>query len=296
MSEIQLRLHACSVSRSLRDGLLQMQADGRVLSVFRRACVISYGHDAVLALVAPELGNGPHHAVMERAYSEWLDLQPGTLARLHGKRIQLGRLEVSLDDAEIWEPCLAWEHLRANAGTLVGRLESLLDQLDDRISGDSLLGLFRDPWRSESLRASVVHARALSAAEALWAGWRGDEAQLNAGAAGLAGLGGGLTPAGDDFALGAMLCAWLVHPTPARYCETVLAACLPRTTVLSRAFLRSAAMGEFSAPWHRLLEELDGGSGEQLNLAAREVLSYGHTSGADALAGFLWLGLRQLDS
>jgi hypothetical protein len=66
--------------------------------------------------------------------------------------------------------------------------------------------------------------------------------------------------------------------------------------MLSKAFLRSAAAGECSAPWHRLLEALEGGSAEQLYVAMREVLSYGHSSGADALAGFLWMGLRHLEN
>ena len=66
--------------------------------------------------------------------------------------------------------------------------------------------------------------------------------------------------------------------------------------MLSNAFLRSAAAGECSAPWHRLLEALQGGAAEQLDVAMREVLSYGHSSGADALAGFLWMGLRHLEN
>jgi hypothetical protein len=41
-----------------------------------------------------------------------------------------------------------------------------------------------------------------------------------------------------------------------------------------------------------LLKALEGGSDEELVAAASAVLAYGHTSGADALAGFLWMGLR----
>ena len=123
---------------------------------------------------------------------------------------------------------------------------------------------------------------------------RGDEERLRTGAARLAGLGEGLTPAGDDFLSGVMLCAWLAHPDPAQYCRMILDACSPRTTVLSWAFLRSAAVGECSAPWHRLLNTMPDGSVDQLGHAAREILSVGHTSGADALAGFLWIGLRIL--
>jgi hypothetical protein len=293
MRDVHVR--ACAISRSVRGALPKKPAAGRVLAVFRRACIIQCGHDMLVALVAPELGNGPLNVVMERVPGEWLVLQPGMPAQLQGDCMQIGRLEVSLESAETWEPCPDWERLRANAGQLLGRLEQLLARARSQSPGDTLLVLFQGPSQAELSSATVMHARARRAAEAMWAGWGGDEAQLSAGTAQLAGLGSGLTPAGDDFVLGAMLCAWLAHSTPGRYCETVLEACSPRTTMLSNAFLRSAAAGECSAAWHRLLEALEGGSAEQLDVATREVLSYGHSSGADALAGFLWMGLRNLE-
>jgi hypothetical protein len=296
MSEIHVRIRACSISRSVRDALPKMPAVGRVLSIFRRACVIQYGHDMLVALVAPELGNGPLNVVLARSPSAWLDLQPGMPVQLHGGRLQLGGLKVSLEGAETWEPRPDWKRLRACSETLLGRLEQLLVWACSQTPGDTLLALFQDPSSVEPSGASVLHARARRAAEAMWAGWSGDEARLSSGTAQLAGLGSGLTPAGDDFVLGAMLCAWLAHPTPGRYCETVLEACVPRTTMLSKAFLRTAAAGECGALWHRLLEALEGGSAEQLDVATREVLSYGHSSGADALAGFLWMGLRHLEN
>jgi hypothetical protein len=43
------------------------------------------------------------------------------------------------------------------------------------------------------------------------------------------------------------------------------------------------------------LEALERGSDDQLTAAAAAVLSYGHTSGADALAGFLWMARRVLE-
>jgi hypothetical protein len=292
----EIHIHASAISRPVRDALLRMPAAGRVIAVFRRVCIVQYDRDSLLALVAPDLENGPLNVVMERVPSEWSVLQPGMPAQLQGDCIQIDRLEVSLESAGTWEPCPDWERFRASAGQLLGRLDQLLDRFSHRISDDTLLALFEDPSQAERSSASVMHARARRAAEAMWAGWGGDEAQLRAGTARLAGLGSGLTPAGDDFVVGAMLCAWIGHPKPGRYCQTVLEACSSRTTLLSNAFLRSTAAGECSAPWHRLLEALEGGLAEQLDVATREVLSYGHSSGADALAGFLWMGLRYLEN
>ena len=125
-------------------------------------------------------------------------------------------------------------------------------------------------------------------ARALAAGWDGDHLQLIQGAAGLAGLGGGLTPAGDDFLIGLMLWAWLAHPDPASFCRALSQAAIPRTTTLSAAFLRAAARGECSAAWHALLAALGEGGEAEIAAAAQDVMRPGATSGAGSLAGFLW--------
>jgi len=285
-------LQARSVSRSLRARLLSLPTKGRVLASFRRAWIIEWDGADLLAIVAPQVGNGPLNAVMVQIPDAWPALQPGEPVQVQGSAIQLGEWEVDLGGAETWEPCPEWNRLRAERWGVLGRLGRLIEWVGEHTALDSLLGLCCDWGRPRASDEGTIHARARQAAEAMWAGWLGDEVELRAGAARLAGLGSGLTPAGDDFALGTMLCAWLAHPDPARYSETIAEVSWPRTTMLSRAFLQAAAAGEFGAPWHRLLGALRGGSDEQVEDATREVLAFGHSSGADALAGFLWMGLR----
>ncbi|MGD8515406.1 MAG: DUF2877 domain-containing protein [Anaerolineae bacterium] len=135
----------------------------------------------------------------------------------------------------------------------------------------------------------TARAVARQAAVALKQGWAGEESLLPAAAARLAGLGGGLTPAGDDFLVGAMLWGWLARPHPQRFCTVLAETAVPRTTVLSAAFLQAAARGECSHVWHRLLQVLAAGQHLQLAAAVTGILAHGQTSGADALAGFLWL-------
>jgi hypothetical protein len=120
-------------------------------------------------------------------------------------------------------------------------------------------------------------------------GWAGEESLLPAAVAQLAGLGSGLTPAGDDFLVGAMLWGWLAHPQPQRFCAALAEPAVSRTTVLSAAFLQAAARGECSDVWHRLLQVLAAGQERRLVAAVTAILAHGQTSGADALAGFLWL-------
>jgi hypothetical protein len=115
----------------------------------------------------------------------------------------------------------------------------------------------------------------------------GDVSLCRSTARQLAGLGGGLTPAGDDFLVGAMHAAWLTRPPreAALLSEVIASAATPLTTRLSAAWLRAAARGEAAAPWHTLFEALAACDERALLAAARRILSIGHTSGADALAG-----------
>jgi len=63
----------------------------------------------------------------------------------------------------------------------------------------------------------------------------------------------------------------------------------PRTTTLSAAFLQAAAQGECSQSWHILLTTLSTGTATEIEEAVQQVLTHGATSGADTLAGFLYL-------
>lgn len=286
------RLRAHSISKSLRARLPGVPASGSVLAAFRRVCIVQYGQDDLLALVAPNVGNGPLNAVVGHIPEAWSVLRPGMPAQVQGSVIQLGGWEVDLDGAETWDPRPNWDRLRLSSGVVLGRLGWLLNWAVEHASRDSLLALCDDWGRPGVLLEGMIQARAQGAAEAMWEGWQGDDSELRAGAACFAGLGSGLTPAGDDFVLGTMLCAWLTHPNPNWYCDTVAEVSSPKTTMLSRVFLQVAAAGEFGAPWHCLLDALQDGSDEQVEAATRQVLAFGHSSGADALAGFLFVGRR----
>ena len=118
----------------------------------------------------------------------------------------------------------------------------------------------------------------------------------------LAGLGVGLTPAGDDFILGAVLASWLIHPQEVAgvLAQEITDIAAPLTTSLSAAWLRSAGRGEAGILWHAFFEALNSagrtespvGIGspayiKRIREAMDNILSIGETSGADALAGFI---------
>jgi hypothetical protein len=306
-SRYRTTLRAESVSRSVRETLDSTSFPGRVAAVYDRACTLAFPDGSLVSLVSPEIGDGPLNIVV--ALRTLAALQPGQEVRLEDQWLGIGELAVSLERAMIWEPCPDWERLRKSCETIMGHLAHLESLALHLAPNDSLLVLVEtDPGRGRPASASCrpadsfhlapgratvdesLHSVTLEAALSLRAGLKGDRAQLQAGVEQLAGLGGGLTPAGDDFLAGIMLWTWLARPDPRSWCRAMLEAATSRTTTLSAAFLRTAAAGECPASWHRLLVVLESGETQHLAAAVEGVLSYGHTSGADMLAGFLWPG------
>ena len=112
-----------------------------------------------------------------------------------------------------------------------------------------------------------------------------DRGDLDGAVDALAGLGPGLTPAGDD-ALAGILLVLGAHDRAA----AVAAADRARTNDIARAFLAWAARGQSIEPVHRLLVAGDAGSA---SAALADLLRFGHSSGADLAFG-LRLGLRAL--
>ncbi|MBI4769095.1 MAG: DUF2877 domain-containing protein [Chloroflexi bacterium] len=250
-------LTALSITPAARDWLARTTA-ARVLSAFDRTCNLIAGDGAVLALSTPDAGRTPFSLTVAPAGpAPFRHLTAGAPVRVGDGTLALDGLRVcvAVAPARPWDPVPDWESVR----------------------------------------------RALVGAEALARGLRSGAGEaLREGARLLAGVGGGLTPAGDDFIVGAMLAAWagLAGPGAESRCPAIVEAAAPLTTALSAAFLRAAARGECSEQWHTLFESLAVGQIGDWRLEIGDwtpcveiggVLAVGHTSGADALAGLLWV-------
>jgi len=282
-------LTARSISRPIYDMLRQGPFAARVLAAFDHACDLVTPDGDVIAVVAPQIGDGPLNIVLDGKPGDFALLQPGTAARLREANLQIGDIQVILAGATVWEPGPDWNVLRARRTSIERNLHAL-SSVGVRLAAPASW-LAHEANVGHTLRgiAPHVHHVIQEAIEALRAGWRGDLAQLRQGTIQLTGLGSGLTPAGDDFLVGVMLWAWLAHPTPRSFCRVIVEAAAPRTTTLSAAFLRAAARGECDAAWHQLLAVLGTASDGELTPAIQGVLAHGATSGADTLAGFLWM-------
>jgi hypothetical protein len=285
-------VRALSLSQTVWARFKESASAGRVMAAFERARILGPGRGDPISLVLPQIGDGPLNIVVPAAPGIFDKFQPGTAWTLADQYLRIGSIHVDLASARVWEPSPAWDRLRARRSEVEARLGELLALAERAAPSGSLLAVLAresaDPFDA-SVRRSVIQA-----GDALLAAWSGAKAQARSAAGRLAGLGRGLTPAGDDFLAGVMLWAWLAHPVPEEFCETLCRAATPRTTALSAAFLRASSRGECSAAWHTLLDHLAAPRGRLLLPGTvTEVLAHGQTSGADTLAGFLWLARSQ---
>ena len=76
-------------------------------------------------------------------------------------------------------------------------------------------------------------------------------------------------------------------PPPLGRVEPIAGGATPHTTKVSAAYLRAAARGAAGQAWHRLVDALADANEGNLETSLRHISKTGHTSGADALAGFV---------
>jgi hypothetical protein len=259
-----LQIKALSLTQSVNDWLANSRHP-RILHIFDDACNLINEHQAVISIVISQIGNGPFNLVVEKnvLFSEQLNKE--SQASIPGTQLTVGDLTIYTENAKLWNPHPDWEMLHGKRDEIAGQFVSLYIPVVPPEIPDDLLS---------ALAASIVSADIPSAVEA---------------AKHLAGLGVGLTPAGDDILMGAMYAAWLIlpRPTASMLADEMGETASPLTTSLSSAWLRSAGKGEAGISWHELFGALLAGDEAKTRLQIEAILAVGETSGADALAGFL---------
>ncbi len=264
-----------SVSRPVVELLQRTSLSLRVVSVHRHVCNLRASNlctdqQHFLALVPPQLGNGPFHMVVPPLLPSRFAVGDQLVGRADALCWADGYL--SLSHASIWEPHVVWSPIDS----------ATAEQLRRIAARSSRGSIFTDD------APSPAQARAQRGAAQISAGLFTNNVDAMAdGARRLAGLGPGLTPAGDDFLLGVMVGVWMSHGTwkAERLCAQIAEVAAPRTTSLSTAWLQHAARGELSEPWHRLWRVLGARDEKALKTAVAEIAAVGASSGRDALAG-----------
>lgn len=292
-----MKLRAASWTPCAR-AWLSGSSEFRILHLFQDVCNLANGRDQILSLIAA--------GVDRTAFSIRLDPSPELIdaggfagllnvnAKVVSSRtsLRVGELKVSIVDPEVWDPVPDWRAIR-RLGCFSREVRSLLSAILVRDAPPGGLAALANAY-SMAEPQSGVEGDALQAArrsaDRLASGLRvADSAAIEVGAAELSGLGGGLTPSGDDFLVGCLHALWSALPEEgARELGRPLAdAAIARTTALSGAWIEAAARGEAAEHWHAVFNSLIASDRPGFRSAAARLLRVGHSSGADALAGFL---------
>lgn len=207
-------------------------------------------------------------------------------------RLQVGTLKIDTRFAQHWDPQPPWSSLRERNGLFQDALQIVMEVLAQFTPPESLAGLVVHLPGTRSPIEEKILALASEPVNQLIKGLRTDDVNLCVqGANGLAGLGVGYTPDGDDWILGSLLAAWISkpHQEAKRLSAAIAETAMPLTTPISAAWIHAASRGECAEPWHDFFDCLSEGSENKIRKAGKQLILLGHTSGSSAMAGFLAL-------
>lgn len=268
-------IHARSLTLYVKSWLAASQY-ARVLHAFDDACNLINEDGEVLSIVTQKIGNGPFNLVLDEEvlFSGYLNAESKIV--IQSNQLIVEYFNINIDKAELWSPLPHWEILHGKRNNILNQIISLSkwNSFIKQEIASSQSALLAMTLSTQSLLPAIVNVDIPKGIDS---------------AKQLAGLGQGLTPSGDDFILGAILAAWIIHPhnTAGVLAEEITNAAAPLTTSLSEAWLRSAGRGEAGILWHNFFNALIADDPMAIQLHITQLLSVGHTSGADAFAGFM---------
>jgi hypothetical protein len=260
---------ALRIAGQLRQTLRARPFSGHVAGRFERACNLVDDAGRVITLATPAIGNGPFFIVLNADANLFETLRPRQPARIDTEQIALGDWRIPLYAARVWDarlPDREW------APRLSPRIAAIVRPYTEWPRLDSDTPVARNMARRLAQGAHTLIEAVKRRASLIEAAWS------------LAGLGHGLTPAGDDFLLGMMAALWLLGERETL--PAIAQAAAARTTTLSAAFLTAAAQGQFIEAWHGLARALHRQDDVGGQAALRRIAAFGGSSGRDALSGF----------
>lgn len=300
-------LLALDYSRPIQPLFAQAPRAGSIHSVFHRAVNIALD-DTMLSLLSSELPRMPNSARLLPVVAEELlhGLRPGLQVWIGSASLRIPARDFSLHLPQTppWEPRPEIADYRWSRETVIHHIRLLAHHLAAPPRRGGLAPLIGPLLLGQPAPETPLSRMALPALRMLaLASWQRDSAGVAEATCGLAGLGPGLTPSGDDALAGFAAVMTLLSPylsadaaARARIATTIARVAQPRTTALSAVLLAHAARGEVAEHLGKLLLALTlpVEAAEVLLHAANHVLSFGANSGGDTLLGML-LGLRALE-
>jgi hypothetical protein len=278
-------LHAVEVGELTLHALRQC-ARGVVIAKFEHSLYARFDAGAFVCIGTHSIGAGPLNVLL--APCDWRDVRGVSLAQnveADDGALALGEHRIRLNAAARWHPGRApvrhelfCARLRALTALAERRVPTVgLSRLAfSTVGGDAdpVLGLARPAWEALErwLADPFTHTEAAHAPGPAMAT--------------LIGLGPGLTPSGDDVFCGVLIALRLLgfdHAADALW-SWLLANLDERTSALSAAHLRAAAMGQGHSALHAVLE-CNADDESALDATLCRLGQIGHCSGWDALAG-----------
>ena len=293
----RVRLRATEMGALARGMLTAETCRGEVHAALTDAIYLATRAGELLWLSGNQ--SSPHRRYVHVA-QPLLDIEPGTPFLVHEGVLEVGGLQIDLTRAQMWSPSrvgrgvgLAPKELHARLGILL----RVVRDSPDWTAGSGLLHLVaRPPLDGAADIAGAPFLQAMSAAvdRVRVACRRGALSDVLEAGLGLAGLGPGFTPAGDDYLGGLLFTLHHLCCAPfgsARWDERLvddfLAKVRPHTGWVSHTILCDLARGHGPGPLHDLIQRLLSASRPAVADSAGSLCQIGHSSGRDLLAGAL---------
>jgi len=293
-------IQARSISTRLSTILSGNDQKLKVVSSYDHACNLQNSTGALIALVTPPYGNGPFHIVIPAVGLSTVNIKVNTnpYISLHTDKLTGEDFTILLTPAQYWNPLLPpLTHFAASTFTYLLNLYRASDVSSIAIGVDSAVSKSLTAGQSGALAQTSYAMRVQQGIRALRTGLTTEnKSLLEEGVYRLAGLGPGLTPAGDDFLVGLLAALYAGGPLLTRkpwavlqaQCEQIATVAASRTTTLSATWLTCAGQGAFGETWHDLINRINQQKKTLIAQALTRILATGASSGADALSGFLW--------
>lgn len=252
---------------------------GVVHSVFDQSCNLLIA-DQLVGLVAPKLGNSPYNIILDCIDFE--NFEVGMSVKIHDRKIFIGAdLVIDLASVAIWDPKILAKNFDWRVAIV--NLEELMKSMPELTK--SIVG-------KDEMEIYLAKKIENFSAELFSENFSAEN--FSTSADNLIGLGSGLTPSGDDFLAGVV---GIFHnfsqsneiKSITKILDQTIISALKnsKTNMISKALLTAALQGWFAEKITNFLLVLGDkkSSDSQKKNAINQVLSIGHSSGADMLAG-----------
>lgn len=266
---------------------LNSTRSARVMHVFESVCNLINPEGKVLSIVTPQIGNGPMNLVIpEIDFTK--DMEAATSVNILDSVIAIGNTSISTEKSKPWQPIPDWPKLQKTPKLLRKYVVIIWKILSEEAPDESFALLSQNKFFKGNMQGNLQRSAKSIQHNISIALITNNMSRLAKESSFLAGLGNGLTPAGDDYIMGMMHALWALLPSEEtkEICADIATQSARRTTPLSASWLFAAANGEAGEMWHELFEAIATNKEEAMIDSTQKILSTGHTSGADALGGF----------